>query len=657
MDKLIKPIRTLLGIEQGEIPAISTGEVAGAPVVVPAPRDEPSSTHISNFRCPERGEEFEIYVRTLEKDFRAYDPNFVIEKWLGSGGFCDVFLVPDVNIPGKGRRRAVLRVLRPTIYRTTRPEVNNSNIRLFLTEMGYNLFLSSQNAPHVVKMYDFGFFGRKAGEPRHLYMIMQYVEGEDIAVRWRRRPSDEKELVKRVVQVNQIAGIVGELHFRGIIHCDLKPTNILMQGDQPILTDFGSARWMHVSDAVGDMAMQVPGTQSYMSYEQLQGEYYRLDQRTDIFSLAVVLWQALTGKSPFAASTAEVSLGKIERGPKPPLSKAGPALSGIVEDALFQALSPNPQDRMSDIGDFAHDVLAGLGDPEDGAFSLRELVGQSSEDEETSEPAWGARHLPFYIRFPWAETAVVRLLTAALTFMVVRIALEPVLAYDATTTLTGALIGAAAAALWPPLGSALAGAATVAAVATTLATNMSFPLSGLTALALAFWWIVAGRRDHLASAALLLPAATPFPIAGVALAIYALEPFEALATGMAGYLFGTFFSLAVEAGFAATPLVYALAETFVRPEVWVVMLGCGFAALAGSAFMRQGSVGAGVLGQIVGCAVVIAGLIYAAHVENGGIGTAPDAPTVGCAVSLTLCMCVATALRGPLQWDQEGDEQ
>jgi serine/threonine-protein kinase len=313
MDKLIKPIRTLLGIEQGEIPAISTGEVAGAPVVVPAPRDEPSSMHISNFRCPERGEEFEIYVRTLEKDFRAYDPNFVIEKWLGSGGFCDVFLVPDVNIPGKGRRRAVLRVLRPTIYRTTRPEVNNSNIRLFLTEMGYNLFLSSQNAPHVVKMYDFGFFGRKAGEPRHLYMIMQYVEGEDIAVRWRRRPSDEKELVKRVVQVNQIAGIVGELHFRGIIHCDLKPTNILMQGDQPILTDFGSARWMHVSDAVGDMAMQVPGTQSYMSYEQLQGEYYRLDQRTDIFSLAVLACYAFTGVNPFEGRAA-VDIDKDERG-------------------------------------------------------------------------------------------------------------------------------------------------------------------------------------------------------------------------------------------------------------------------------------------------------------------------------------------------------
>jgi serine/threonine protein kinase len=324
MDFMIKPIRTFLGME-GE-PAAAGAPDAPAPVPVAgevqamtapeaqAAREETSTTILSStFRCPERGEEFEVYVRTLERDFKAYDPGLRIEKWLGSGGFCDVFLVPEVNIPGKGVRRAVLRVLRPTIYRTPNPEVNNSNIRLFLTEMGYNLYLSSQSAPHVVKMLDFGFFGRKAGEPRHLYMIMEYVEGEDISHRWRRRPSDEKEIIKRVIQVVQIAGIVGELHFRGIIHCDLKPTNILMRGDEAYITDFGSARWAHVEDVVGDMHMQVPGTQTYMSYEQLLGSYYRLDQRTDVFSLAVLACTAFTGVNPFEAR-ASVDIDSDERG-------------------------------------------------------------------------------------------------------------------------------------------------------------------------------------------------------------------------------------------------------------------------------------------------------------------------------------------------------
>jgi len=159
MDFMMKPIRSLLGME-GDVPTTPPP----ADPQVPPGRDETSTLLTpSSFRCPERGEEFEVYVRTLERDFRAYDPNIRIEKWLGSGGFCDVFLLPEVNIPGKGVRKAVLRVLRPTIYRTPDPVLNNSNVRLFLTEMGYNLYLSSQNAPHVVKMLDFGFFGRKAG--------------------------------------------------------------------------------------------------------------------------------------------------------------------------------------------------------------------------------------------------------------------------------------------------------------------------------------------------------------------------------------------------------------------------------------------------------------------------------------------------------------
>jgi serine/threonine protein kinase len=362
MDFMIKPIRNLLGMEDERAP--EAPPEAGAAEVPPAPpaaaaHEETTTIQNSSFRCPERGEEFEVYVRTLERDFKAYDPNLKIEKWLGSGGFCDVFLVPEVNIPGKGVRKAVLRVLRPTIYRTPKPEFNNSNIRLFLTEMGYNLYLSSQNAPHVVKMLDFGFFGRAKGnnEPRHLYMIMEYVDGEDISHRWRRRPSDEKELIKRVIQVVQIAGIVGELHFRGIIHCDLKPTNILMRSDEAYLTDFGSARWAHVEDVVGDMHMQMPGTQTYMSYEQLLGSYYRLDQRTDIFSLAVLACSAFTGVNPFEAR-ASVDIESDERGlaaladiepqiPKIPY-RNGDRLRGF----LLECLSRNVDERPSTMVEF-----------------------------------------------------------------------------------------------------------------------------------------------------------------------------------------------------------------------------------------------------------------------------------------------------------------
>jgi len=325
----------------------------------------PAISLTSNFRCPERGEEFEVYVRTLERDFKAYDPDFVIERWLGSGGFCDVFFVPEVKIPGKGRRRAVLRVLRPTKYRTTDPELNNQNIRLFLTEMGYNLYLSSQNVPNIVKMYDFGFFGRAPGQgrggegPRHLYMIMEHVDGEDVSVRWRKKPSDEKELMKRVVLVNLIAGIVGDLHFRGIIHCDIKPTNVLIRGNSPYLTDFGSARWMHVKDDVGGMHMIMPGTQTYMSYEQLQGDIYRLDQRTDIFSLAVLACYAFTGTNPFQART-DIDIKNEPLG-LAALSMVDPEVPKIpyrsgdkLREILLECLSRDPEQRPSSMVAFQH---------------------------------------------------------------------------------------------------------------------------------------------------------------------------------------------------------------------------------------------------------------------------------------------------------------
>ena len=100
----------------------------------------------------------------------------------------------------------------------------------------------------------------------------------------------------------------------------------------------------------------------------------------------------------------------------------------------------------------------------------------------------------------------------------------------------------------------------------------------------------------------------------------------------------------------------AVTETFIQPTVWLGALACGLAALVGSALVGRGSVGAGIAGQAIGCAVVVAGLLYAAHMENGGIWAPPDAPTIACAVSLTICMCIATVLRGPLEWDQEGED-
>ncbi len=245
---------------------------------------------------PERGSEYlEVYKQSVETDFKAYDPGFKIGKWLGSGGFCDVFLVPTVNVPGKGPQTVVLRILRPSLYRTPDSMSNNRVVKTFLTEIFFNTYLTSQNVRNVVKIFDYGNLHNK-----HYFTMMDYVDGPNFSDLIKRGPRDVKELMRRIIFINAVAGVVGELHFRGIIHMDLKPSNIIVKGWEPFLSDLGAARWMHVKDDVADQQTTVLGTPSHMSYEQLDGDYYKVDHRSDIFSLGAMAAYAFTGVYPFA---------------------------------------------------------------------------------------------------------------------------------------------------------------------------------------------------------------------------------------------------------------------------------------------------------------------------------------------------------------------
>ncbi len=258
---------------------------------------------VTNWLTPRRGRQeeggspdaLETYRRQVEEDFRAYDPDFAIARWLGSGGFCDVFLAPHVTVTGKGVQDVVLRVLRPSLYASDKPMVNNRIIKTFLAEIFYNTYLTSQNVRNVVKIYDYGHLHN-----RHYFTMMEYVDGPDFLHLIKKKPKDLKELMRRIVFINAVAGVVGELHFRGLIHRDLKPSNIIVRGWEPFVTDLGAARWAYVKDDVADEHLTVLGTPSHMSYEQLGGDYYQVDHRTDIFSLACMATFAFTGVHPFA---------------------------------------------------------------------------------------------------------------------------------------------------------------------------------------------------------------------------------------------------------------------------------------------------------------------------------------------------------------------
>ena len=154
-----------------------------------------------------------------------------------------------------------------------------------------------------------------------------------------------------------------------------------------------------------------------MPPEQIEGML--VDERSDVFSLAVVLWQALSGACPFAADSAAASLRLIERGPRRPLSRDCPELAGDPELVLADALAPQASARPADVREFADELLSWMGDPHAGAASLRELVDQAEKDDGSTAALVGER-TPLALRLPWLPSAIGRAVTALATFAAAR---------------------------------------------------------------------------------------------------------------------------------------------------------------------------------------------------------------------------------------------
>jgi len=499
--------------------------------------------------------------------------------------------------------------------------------------------------PNIVTVFDFEIDGENA------YLVMEYVDGLNLSELLARVEGGALTHEECAHMLSSVGQALSYAHENGVLHLDIKPTNIMIDRQGTVkLADFGMATLASAAGYGGARG----GTVGYMSPEQIEGML--VDERADVFSLAVVTWQALTGKSPFAAASASESLTKIYHGAKPPLSKVDPSLAGTTENALMHAVVADATARTSSVDDFVDEVLPGLGSTEEGADSLRCLVTQS-EDDSLEDESWEVRHLPLRVRFPWIFQAFDRTITALATLWFCHLVLPAISGGSIDFVVVGSLVCALAAALWTPLGSALCGAALVWAVAVTNPTNASFPLAALLALALAAWWVSCGHLERLSSASLLAPCCIPWPISSTAISAYALDPLPAFATASVGWLFGSFFSLALDTSFSANAIAYYFIALIKAPTTWLLVIGCGVSALVASAIALRGSVSAGIAGQVVGLSILVCTYVLAARVENGSIWVAPDLATVGVAVVLCMLMCILTALRGPLDGGQEGEEQ
>src|SRR5581483_315004 len=232
-------------------------------------------------------------------------------------------------------RRVAVKVLNPDLGAVL-------GVERFLAEIEVTANLQH---PNLLPLFD-------SGEVNGLlFYVMPFVEGETL----RGRLDREKQLpVEDAVRLAvAVASALEYAHSRGVIHRDLKPENILLQAGQPLIADFGIA--LAVSNAGGARITQTGlslGTPHYMSPEQATGDR-AIDGRTDVYSLACVLYEMLTGDPPHTASTAQAIVAKVLTEKPPSVRVARPAVPENVALTLEKALEKLPADRWSSAREFA----------------------------------------------------------------------------------------------------------------------------------------------------------------------------------------------------------------------------------------------------------------------------------------------------------------
>jgi serine/threonine protein kinase/Flp pilus assembly protein TadD len=244
---------------------------------------------------------------------------------LGRGGMGEVHLALDTRL---GRKVAVK--LLPARFTT-----DADRVRRFAQEARA---ASALNHPNIITIHDIGEVSSTH------YIVEEYVEGETLRQRMTSAPQQRIEQPAAIDIALQIAAALAAAHEVGIMHRDIKPENVMVRRDGIVkVLDFGLAKLTEPSAPVVDTQAPtlagggtesgvVMGTPRYMSPEQARGE--KVDARTDIFSLGVMLYEMIAGRAPFAGVTTSEIIAAILRDEQQPLAEAPPELERIVSRAL-----------------------------------------------------------------------------------------------------------------------------------------------------------------------------------------------------------------------------------------------------------------------------------------------------------------------------------
>jgi serine/threonine-protein kinase len=226
--------------------------------------------------------------------------------------------------------------------------------------------------PHAVEVFHAG------EEDGVLYVTMRYVEGTDLGALLAGGRSLEPE--RAVALIAQVAGALDEAHARGLVHRDVKPTNVLIArrngGEHAFLTDFGLTKRREADDGLTRPGFAM-GTADYMAPEQARGD--DVDGRADVYALGCLLFKSLTGAPPFERDSDLEKMVAHLKDPVPSLRDVRPDLPPALDAVIQHALAKDREDRPPTAGAFAAAALAALsGEPAPRPNAMRVVVAEDS---------------------------------------------------------------------------------------------------------------------------------------------------------------------------------------------------------------------------------------------------------------------------------------
>jgi serine/threonine protein kinase len=270
-----------------------------------------------------------------------------LQQLIGRGGMGAVYLAQQL----RPRRTVAVKVLLPELF--SNPEAFSEFLARFRREADAIAALDHIN---IMPIYEYGEEGQLA------YLVMPYVSGgtlRDVIAKRGKLP-----LLEAITIVEQVAAALDYAHQHGIIHRDLKPGNILFHTDgRLLLTDFGIAKVLNEPTNENAPAVltltstgMMIGTPEYLSPEQAMG--LPIDNRSDIYSLGIVLFQLLSGRVPFSGTTAVAVAIKHATEEPPALTQFNPEVTPAVWQVILKALAKQPEQRYVTAGDFARALRA-----------------------------------------------------------------------------------------------------------------------------------------------------------------------------------------------------------------------------------------------------------------------------------------------------------